>query len=56
MIYFRVSNSPMSGAGHKRSVVKPPENGRTMPLALFECLQGLAECLVLKAGWQSPQM
>jgi hypothetical protein len=42
--------------GQKQAVAASPENHHIMPLALFECLQGLAEYLVLDADLQHPQI
>ena len=40
----------------KQAVAASPENHHIMPLALFECLQGLAQHLVLDADLQHPQI
>ena len=39
----------MTTYGHEHPVVELPNSSHIMPLALFECLQGLTEYLVLDA-------
>ncbi len=50
------SATGIRAVGQKQPVVESPESSRIMPLALFMCLQGLAEYLVLDAGWKYPKV
>jgi len=46
----------ISVPGQKRLVVESSESRRIMPLALFKCLQGFADYLVLDADLQNPKI
>jgi hypothetical protein len=54
--YHRLDRTTSGSPSHERPVVNSPESSRIMPLARFECLQGLVECLVLDADRQHPQI